>query len=80
MKNTEKDNAVSLRMGIKEMPEFDPDMALKGLTLTIPMWISAIERARQQTDMNIASEDAKMQLGEMLIKLDDMIQNALEVL
>ena len=62
------------------MPEFDPDMSLKGLTLTIPMWISAIERAQQQTDMSIASEDAKMQLGEMLIKLDDIIQNALEVL
>ncbi len=74
------ENVVSLRTGIKEMPEFDPDMSLKGLTLTIPMWISAIERARQQTDMSIASENAKMQLGEMLIKLDDIIQNALEVL
>lgn len=74
------DNEIILNMGIKEMPEFDPDMSLKGLTLTIPMWISAIERAQQQTDMNIASEGAKMQLGEMLIKLDDIIQNALEVL
>jgi len=76
----EADNEIILNMGIKEMPEFDPDMSLKGLTLTIPMWISAIERAQQQTDMSIASEDAKMQLGEMLIKLDDIIQNALEVL
>ena len=62
------------------MPVYDPDMAIRGLTLTIPMWISAIERAEQQTDMDKATESAKMQLGEMLIKLDDQIQKALEVL
>ena len=62
------------------MPEFDPDMAIRGLTLTIPMWIAAIERAQQQTDMSKATENAKFQLGEMLIKLDDKIQNVLEEL
>lgn len=83
MKADTKDRSnkeIILTTGIKEMPKFDPDMSLRGLTLTIPMWISAIEKAQQQTDMTIASEDAKMQLGEMLIKLDDKIQNALEVL
>ena len=78
--NEVNNNEITLTMGIKKMPEYDPDMSLKGLTLTIPMWISAIVRAQQQTDMNIASENAKMQLGEMLIKLDDIIQNTLEVL
>ena len=76
----ESDKKITLNMGIKEMPKFDPDMAIRGLTLTIPMWIAAIERAQQQTDMTKATENAKMQLGEMLIKLDDKIQNALEVL
>ncbi len=76
----EGNNEITLTMGIKEMPKFDPDMSLRGLTLTIPMWISAIERAQQQTDMCIATEDAKLQLGEMLIRLEDKIQDVLEVL
>lgn len=76
----EENKKITINMGIKEMPEFDPDMAIRGLTLTIPMWIAAIERAQQQTDMSKATENAKFQLGEMLIKLDDKIQNALEEL
>ena len=60
------------------MPAYDPDMAIRGLTLTIPMWIAAIERAQHQTDMTMATENAKLQLGEMLIKLEDKIQEALE--
>ncbi|SEL53807.1 hypothetical protein SAMN02910353_02833 [Ruminococcus sp. YRD2003] len=78
--NEEGNNEITLTMGIKQMPKFDPDMSLRGLTLTIPMWISAMERAQQQTDMSIATEDAKLQLGEMLIRLDDKIQDVLEVL
>lgn len=76
----EENKKITINMGIKEMPEFDPDMAIRGLTLTIPMWIAAIEKAQQQTDMSKATENAKFQLGEMLIKLDDKIQNALEEL
>ena len=74
------DKKITINTGIKEMPEFDPDIAIRGLTLTIPMWIAAIERAQHQTDMTKATENAKLQLGEMLIKLDDKIQNALEEL
>ncbi len=79
-KQMKVNNEISLSMGIKKMPVYDPDMAIRGLTLTIPMWIAAIERAEQQTDMNQATDSAKMQLGEMLIRLDDQIQKALEVL
>ncbi|WP_028515172.1 hypothetical protein [Ruminococcus flavefaciens] len=79
-KQMKENNAISISTGIKKMPVYDPDMAIRGLTLTIPMWISAIERAEQQTDMTKATDSAKMQLGEMLIKLDDQIQKALEVL
>ena len=42
------------------------------------MWIAAIERAQHQTDMTMATDNAKLQLGEMLIKLEDKIQEALE--
>lgn len=74
----ESDKKITINTGIKEMPAYDPDMAIRGLTLTIPMWIAAIERAQHQTDMTMATENAKLQLGEMLIKLEDKIQEALE--
>ena len=71
---------VPLAIKVKEMPAFDPDMALKGLALTIPMWISSIARAQQQTDMSLATDDGKMKLIDMLLKLDEQIKKTLEAL
>ena len=71
---------IPLAIKVKEMPEFDPDMALKGLALTIPMWITSIARAQQQTDMTLATDDGKMKLREMLLKLEQQIMKTLEAL
>ena len=71
---------IPLAIKVKEMPAFDPDMALKGLALTIPMWISSIARAQQQTDMTLATDDGKMKLAEMLLNLEDQIKKTLEAL
>lgn len=76
----DEDDGVSLSTRIKEMPVFDPDMEIRGLTLTIPTWMAAIARAEKQTDMMIATDYAKTQLAEGLKRLDGQIQKTLEAI
>lgn len=71
---------IPLSVGIKEMPPFDPDMELKGLALTIPMWISAIARAEKNTNMELATDRVKTQLAATLGRLEEQIHRTLEVL
>jgi len=71
---------IQLKTGIKEMPAFDPDMEIKGLTLTIPTWINAIARAERKTDMALATDKAKEQLAANLARLQEQISRTLEVL
>ena len=47
---------------IKIPPMHDPDAEIAGLTLTVPSWVSSIERARNNADMNAASTSAKSNL------------------
>ena len=64
--------------GIKEMPAFDPDMDLNGLSLTIPMWTNAIRRARDKMNIRIASIKARRQLTNSLVLIEKQIQESLE--
>ena len=75
-----EDDGVLLSTKIKEMPAFDPDMEIRGLTLTIPTWMAAIARAERQTDMELATNYAKKQLAEGLMRLDMQIQKTLEAI
>lgn len=72
--------ATPLSVGIKEMPAFDPDMELKGLSLTIPAWENAIARVRLKTAMELASVQAKEQLAYSLLQLEEQIEQTLGVL
>lgn len=78
--SAESRNEKQLKVGIKEMPAFDPDMELRGLLFTVPSWISAIARAQQNTDMNIATHNTKEQLSATLRRLEEQIRSTLEVL
>ena len=75
--NTEV-NEIPLSVGIKEMPAFDPDMAIRGLTLTIPTWIGSIERAISKTKVELVSPQARDQLIQSLLRLDEQIMLAME--
>ncbi|MBR0457383.1 MAG: hypothetical protein IJJ01_12030 [Firmicutes bacterium] len=79
-KMTEQDEGVMLSTKIKEMPDFDPDMEIRGLTLTIPTWMAAIARAEKKTDMKLATQRARRQLAESLLRLDEQIQITLEAI
>ena len=66
--------------GIKEMPVFDPDMELKGLTLTIPTWINVMSKTEKKMNANSASEKAKENLINNLMDLQGQIDSMLRVL
>lgn len=74
------DSDVAIRVGIKEMPKYDPDMELKGLCLTVPTWISAIRRAERKTDMAQASEKTKAQLSAVLARLGEQARETMEAM
>ena len=61
---------------IKITPKHDPDAEIAGLTLTVPSWVSSIERARNNADMN-ASTRAKSKLEEALLSLQEKVSEML---
>lgn len=54
---------------IKDMPVYDPDAEITGLALTIPSWISSIERVRDKADFATTSEKARSNLLSSLVDL-----------
>lgn len=60
---------------IKNMPEYDPDAEVSSLTLTIPMWISSVNRTKAATDMTKVSALAKTRLKKALRELNSAIQS-----
>lgn len=74
----EPSHEIPLSVGIKEMPTYDPDMELNGLTLTIPTWNMAITRVMGKTEQ--ATEKAKKHLAAGLKELRKQIDEMLEVI
>ncbi len=72
----EPSHEIPLSVGIKEMPTYDPDMELNGLTLTIPTWNMAITRVMGKTEQ--ATEKAKKHLSASLKELRKQIDEMLE--
>lgn len=54
---------------VKDMPTFDPDAELTGLTLTIPSWTRSIDRVKTGTNFSIATSGAKAKLKAVLAEL-----------
>ncbi len=54
---------------IKNIPEYDPDAEIASLTLTIPSWISSMNRVKLAADRVKASNNAKEKLCVELIQL-----------
>ena len=65
-----------IHTGIKNMPEYNPDAEVTGLTLTIPTWGSSIYRIINQTDLRNITPQAK---DKLVIALSDL-QKAIETL
>lgn len=65
---------------VKDMPAFDPDAEITGLTLTIPSWASSIDRTRSKADLRIVSDKARGRLAEALTELQDKVSEMLAAL
>ena len=67
---------------IKQVPKFDPDAEITSLTLTIPSWISYIQRTCNNAHFDLISHNAREKL---FLQLDELttamhtIKNAMEV-
>ncbi len=60
---------------IRKMPEYDPDADIASLTLTIPSWVSSIERSIKNTDFRRTSNDARNKLTQQLNTLKYAVGN-----
>lgn len=73
LKNPQMLHPVESSPTVKDMPQFDPDADVTGLTLTIPSWSSSINRIRTQTDLMHISESARLKLEKSLVELNNHI-------
>lgn len=56
-------------VSVKDMPGFDPDAEATGLTLTIPSWVSSLERCRTKSRLEWTSPGARKKLCSALSEL-----------
>lgn len=62
---------------VKDMPSYDPDSEVVGLSLTIPSWASSIDRVRGKTDFRLISSRARQELINALRALREKIMDML---
>lgn len=63
------DSDFSRQMLVKQMPSYDPDAEVSGLTLTIPSWISSMQRTYAAAEFSAISPGALEQLAAQLLCL-----------
>lgn len=64
---------------VKQMPDYDPDAQVSGLTLTIPSWISSIKRVLDLAELSEISGEALNSLSlqlHQLILISGKLSNA----
>ena len=59
------------------MPLYDPDAEISSLVLTIPSWISSIDRTRSSANLQGISSNARSKLDEELSRLKKTIDTML---
>jgi hypothetical protein len=62
---------------VKDMPSYDPDAEISSLTLTIPSWVSSINRIRAATNLKNTTKQAREKLKEELTNLKEIIDSML---
>ena len=64
---------------VKDMPAYDPDAEVVGLTLTIPSWSSSIDRIAH-SNLDIVSDAARLQLHRALLELQEIINTMISAI
>ncbi len=71
---------VAVGTTIKDMPAFDPDAEVNSLALTIPSWISSINRTRSAAKFPLLTSKGRNQLEQELYQLQKATQIMLNAL
>lgn len=69
-----------IHTGIKNMPEYNPDAEVTGLTLTIPSWGGSIYRVLNHSDLNNITSQARDKLVIALSELQKAIEALLKAI
>ena len=75
-----QDTQQAKTISVKDMPTFDPDAEVTGLSLTIPSWSSSLHRLEQSTDFSAISPMAKQNLRNALVDLQNSALHMLSIL
>lgn len=78
--STETSNYQVPSGSIKDMPVYDPDAEISSLTLTIPSWISSINRSCSAVDLSGVSDNARGKLEKQLLDLKKTIDSMLAII
>nr|WP_319489248.1 hypothetical protein [uncultured Caproiciproducens sp.] len=65
---------------IKDMPSYDPDAEISSLALTIPSWVSSINRVKSASNLGNTTDHARGRLVEELSSLKETIDYMLAVI
>lgn len=59
---------------VKDMPAYDPDAEILSLALTIPSWISSINRTFCTANLNAVTNNGRSKLEKQLLELGEIIE------
>jgi len=79
-KRIEQEETIQLKMGVKDIPEFDPDAELKGMLFTIPSWMNALKQAVDRSDLTLVSEQVKRHVITTLLDFNEMNLEIMEAM
>lgn len=65
---------------IKQMPKYDPDAEISSLTLTIPMWISSMNRTKSIAKFSEATTQGLWKLEQQLNSLSDAVKELKKII
>jgi hypothetical protein len=69
-KTTNRAQLAQMQIGaIKDMPQYDPDAEILSLALTIPSWVSSINRVRTTAKIDEISDKARNKISKVLSDL-----------
>ena len=80
IENEPKEESKPHQPSVKDMPEHNPDAPVIQLCLTVPSWITSVQKATEPATIANASDKAKQQLLEILNKLKAAIDTVTDLI
>ncbi len=70
-----KNNDNDLKISIKDMPDYDPNLEFSSLALTIPSWIASINRTKEKGFNSGVTLEKRHQLEKELCNLRNVVES-----